>query len=106
MPVASSSAAALARPSNPILVIGTRHDPATPYSNAVRSANRLGNAVLLTLNGIGHISLNDPSDCIDQARVAYLVDLTTPPPGTVCQPAKQPFDPGFGKLRLRRSGNL
>jgi len=91
---------------NPILVIGTRHDPATAYINAVRSARRLGNAVLLTLNGYGHVSNHDPSACIDQARVAYLVDLTTPPNGSVCQPEKQPFDPGFGKLGLRRSGNL
>jgi hypothetical protein len=71
---------------------------------AIRAAAR--NAVLLTLNGYGHVSNHDPSACIDQARVAYLVDLTTPPNGSVCQPEKQPFDPGFGKLGLRRSGNL
>ena len=81
---------------NPILLIGNRHDPATPYINAVRSARRLGNAVLLTFNGYGHTSIHDPSACIDRARVAYLVNLITPPKGTVCQADKTPFAPGFG----------
>jgi hypothetical protein len=87
-------------------VIGTRYDPATPYINAVRVSQRLGNARLLTSNGYGHVSFHDPSSCVDQARTAYLVDLTPPPNGTVCQTAKQPFDPGFGRLKLRLSGNL
>jgi pimeloyl-ACP methyl ester carboxylesterase len=82
---------------NPILLIGTRHDPATPYINAVRSARRLGNAVLLTHDGYGHVSFHDPSACVDQARVAYLTELITPPPGTVCNADQQPFDPGFGQ---------
>jgi pimeloyl-ACP methyl ester carboxylesterase len=70
---------------NPILLIGTRRDPGTPYINGVRSARRLGNAVLLTQDGYGHVSFHDPSACIDRARIAYLVRLITPPPGTVCQ---------------------
>jgi pimeloyl-ACP methyl ester carboxylesterase len=85
-----------ARTKNPILVIGVRHDPSTPYINAVRSARRLGNAVLLTQNGYGHVSFHDPSACIDRARVAYLVKLITPPKGTICQSNKKPFTPGFG----------
>ena len=85
-----------AKTKNPILLIGTLHDPATPYINAVRSARRLGNAVLLTHNGYGHVSFQDPSACIDRARVAYLVRLITPPKGTVCQSDKKPFAPGFG----------
>jgi pimeloyl-ACP methyl ester carboxylesterase len=82
---------------NPILLIGTRHDPATPYANAVRSARRLGNAVLLTHDGYGHVSFHDPSACVDRARIAYLVKLVTPPKGTVCRSDKKPFDPGFGE---------
>jgi hypothetical protein len=56
----------------------------------------VGNAVLLTHEGYGHLSSRNPSACIDQATVAYVVDLVTPPTGTVCQSAQQPFDPGFG----------
>jgi pimeloyl-ACP methyl ester carboxylesterase len=82
---------------NPILVIGVRHDPSTPYINAVRSARRLGNAVLLTQDGYGHVSFHDPSVCIDRARVAYLVNLITPPKDTICKSDKKPFTPGFGE---------
>ena len=81
---------------NPILLTGTRNDPRTPYINAVRSARRLENAVLLTHDGYGHVSFHDPSACVEQARVAYLVKLVTPPKGTVCTSDKKPFDPGFG----------
>jgi pimeloyl-ACP methyl ester carboxylesterase len=73
-----------ARTPNPILLIGTRHDPSTPYANAVRAAHLLGNAVLLTHDGDGHISYTDPSACIERWRTAYLVHLRTPPSGTVC----------------------
>lgn len=81
---------------NPILLIGTRYDPNTAYRNAVRAQRLLGNAVLLTHEGYGHLSFQDPSACVERARVAYLVDLTTPPPGTVCMPDQVPFGPGTG----------
>jgi hypothetical protein len=44
----------------------------------------------------GHLFFQNPSACVDQAMVAYLVDLVTPPKGTVCQSNQQPFDPDFG----------
>jgi pimeloyl-ACP methyl ester carboxylesterase len=81
---------------NPILLIGTRYDPNTAYVNARRSERLLGNAVLLTHDGYGHLSFQDPSACVEKARVKYLVGLITPPKGTVCKADKQPFDPGFG----------
>jgi pimeloyl-ACP methyl ester carboxylesterase len=86
-----------AKTPNPILLIGVRHDPSTPYINAVRSARRLRNAALLTQDGYGHVSFHDPSACIDRARVAYLVRLMTPPRGTICKSDKKPFTPGFGE---------
>ena len=78
---------------NPILLINSRYDPNTGYANAVRAERLLGNAVLLTQEGYGHLSFQNPSTCVDQATVDYLVDLITPPPGTVCQSDQQPFDP-------------
>jgi TAP-like protein len=65
--------------------------PSTPYASAQRAAKRLGNAVLLTHLGYGHMSYKDPSQCIEDARVAYLVDLETPPEGTVCKADQLPF---------------
>jgi pimeloyl-ACP methyl ester carboxylesterase len=75
----------------PILLIGTRYDPNTSYQNAVRSEQLLGNAVLLTHEGYGHLSFQDPSQCVEDARVRYLVDLQAPAPGTVCQADQKPF---------------
>jgi pimeloyl-ACP methyl ester carboxylesterase len=82
---------------NPILVIGNRFDPNTPLHNAQLAARRLGNAVLLTHDGYGHTSQRDPSTCVMQATGAYLINLTTPPPGTVCPSDRLPFDPDFGQ---------
>ena len=82
---------------NPVLVIGTTLDPATPYTNARRVAHLLGNAILLTHDGYGHTSEADPSHCVEQMTSAYLVDLTTPPNGTVCPSDRQPFDPQFNE---------
>jgi pimeloyl-ACP methyl ester carboxylesterase len=80
---------------NPILVTGPRFDPSTPFANARRAANRLGNALLLTQEGYGHLTSADPSACVKRAISAYLVDLVTPPPGTVCPSDRLPFDPDF-----------
>jgi pimeloyl-ACP methyl ester carboxylesterase len=82
---------------NPVLVVGTRYDPNTSYANAKITARRLGNAVLLTHQGYGHVSLVDPSACVKRAITRYLVGLVTPPPRTVCQSDHQPFDPNFGE---------
>jgi hypothetical protein len=60
-------------------------------------ARRLGNAVLLAEDGYGHLTTSDLSRCILNADGAYMVDLVTPPPGTVCEPDRQPFDPDYGK---------
>ena len=82
---------------NPILVIGTRFDPNTPFADARRTARRLGNAVLLTHDGYSHTSRNDPSACVKSATTAYLTRLVTPAAGTICPSDRQPFDPHFGE---------
>jgi pimeloyl-ACP methyl ester carboxylesterase len=78
-----------AKTKTPILLLSNRHDPATGYANAQAAQRLLGNAVLLTENGFGHLTLNDPSRCVLKWRIRYLVHLITPPRGTVC-PANQP----------------
>jgi pimeloyl-ACP methyl ester carboxylesterase len=86
-----------ARTPNPILIIGTTLDPNTPIANARTAQRRLGNAILLTHDGFGHLSGADPSACVTQALSSYLVDLATPARGTVCPSDRLPFDPDFGK---------
>ena len=82
---------------HPVLVIGTRFDPTTRLRNARLAARRLGNAVLLVHDGHGHLTRRDPSSCVTQAIGRYLVDLATPPSGTVCPSDRLPFDPDFGQ---------
>jgi pimeloyl-ACP methyl ester carboxylesterase len=67
------------------LLISTTYDPATPNAWGRRLATELGNARLLTMNGDGHTAFGGNSACIDAATEAYLVDLTLPARGTVCQ---------------------
>lgn len=80
-----------AKTRNPVLVIGTRYDPNTGYASARRVAGLLGNAVLLTHDGYGHLSFKDPSRCVERAETAYLVRLKVPRRGTVCPSDRQPF---------------
>jgi pimeloyl-ACP methyl ester carboxylesterase len=80
------------RTSNPVLVVGNQFDPATPYQDAVTVANLLPSSALLTVHGWGHTSLF-LSSCADEAITRYLVDVTTPQPGTVCQQDVVPFSP-------------
>jgi hypothetical protein len=82
-----------AKTRNPILLIGTRHDPNTSYAAARRTARILGDAVLLTHDGYGHLSFKDPSACLERAETAYLVRLKAPAPGTVCRSDRRPFGP-------------
>jgi pimeloyl-ACP methyl ester carboxylesterase len=80
------------RTSSPVLVVGNQFDPATPYQGAVTVANLLPNSALLTVHGWGHTSLF-LSGCADHAITRYIVDRTTPTPGTVCEQDAVPFSP-------------
>jgi pimeloyl-ACP methyl ester carboxylesterase len=68
----------------PILVIGTTHDPATPYAAAVAVSHELQSGTLLTYDGNGHAAYGRGSDCIDNAVDDYLRTGTPPPAGTRC----------------------
>lgn len=72
-------------------------DPNTPLAGAQHAARMLGDAVLVTHDGYGHVSTSDPSTCVDEAVSRYLVDVVAPPRGTVCRANRQPSDPDFGK---------
>jgi pimeloyl-ACP methyl ester carboxylesterase len=78
------------RTAAPVLIIGTRFDPATPYSNARALARQLPGSRLLTLDGWGHVALGK-STCIAAYVDRYLVNLALPPPGTACRPDQRPF---------------
>lgn len=68
----------------PILVVGTTHDPATPYAWAQAMAAQLDSGVLLTRTGDGHTGYGRGNRCIDEAVDRYLLEGTTPKDGTTC----------------------
>jgi pimeloyl-ACP methyl ester carboxylesterase len=79
----------------PVLLIGSRHDPATAYAWAQRVAQRFGPVgSLLTYEGWGHVVYKD-SPCVAAAVDAYLIGLTRPRAGASC-PAVEPKPFGVG----------
>jgi len=69
----------------PILVVGTRYDPATPYSWAVSLHQQLPTSTLLTYEGDGHTAYGSGSSCIDRAIDAVFLSGTMPPAGKTCR---------------------
>jgi pimeloyl-ACP methyl ester carboxylesterase len=66
----------------PILVVGGTNDPVTPYAWAQSVNKQLAGSVLLTRSGNGHTSGDNP--CASAAENAYLINLTLPAAGTIC----------------------
>lgn len=69
---------------DPILVVGTTGDPATPYEWAQSLVEQLSSGVLLTYDSTVHTAYLAGSDCIDDAVDAYLLAGTVPDDGTSC----------------------
>jgi|SRR5699024_63893 len=70
---------------DPIVVIGTTRDPATPYEWAKALANQLDSGVLITREGDGHTGYNMGNKCVDDAVNAYLLKGTVPEDGLRCE---------------------
>lgn len=69
----------------PIVVVGTTHDPATPYVMAQNLAKELSSGVLVTNEGWDHTAYSkSASSCITGAVEGYLVDGTVPEDGLTC----------------------
>ncbi|MBH0779986.1 alpha/beta hydrolase [Nocardia bovistercoris] len=66
------------------VVVSTTDDPATPYQAGVDLARQLG-AALITYRGNRHTAaLVAGDECLDDAVIAYLVDLVEPARGQTC----------------------
>lgn len=95
------------RPSAPVLVVGNKLDPATPYEGAVALDRLLPRSRLLTVDYAGHTSLGQ-SQCVTRAVDAYLINKSLPPAGTVCRSDRQPFErvPPQSQQTLRALGRV
>ncbi len=74
----------------PVLVLGTRFDPATPYRQTRPYADLFPASRMLTLDGWGHTTIGK-SACVDAAIAAYLVAGDPPQDGAVCPSDAVPF---------------
>lgn len=70
---------------DPILVVGTTNDPATPYDWSVSLAEQLDAGVLITRVGEGHTGYNKGNVCVDSAVNAFFLDGTVPEDGLRCE---------------------
>ena len=68
---------------DPILVIGTTGDPATPYRWAVSLAEQLESGVLVTYEGEGHTAYGE-NDCVDAIVEDYFLTGAVPAADAVC----------------------
>lgn len=79
------------RTASPVLLIGTTHDPSTPYHNSEILARTLARARVLTVEGYGHTALTNPSTCANRYESRYFIDGKLPPDGTTCKQDHVPF---------------
>jgi pimeloyl-ACP methyl ester carboxylesterase len=70
--------------SEPILVLGTHDDPATPVVWARGLADQLGSGVLVTAGGAQHTAFGMGNACVDRIVVRYLAHGATPKDGKRC----------------------
>ncbi|POM25228.1 Tripeptidyl aminopeptidase precursor [Actinomadura rubteroloni] len=81
------------RTAAPVLVVGSKWDPATSYDNAVNVARLLPNSRLVASDSWGHGALLT-SACATDAIYGYLTDPQAPRPRTTrCHGDDQPFEP-------------
>jgi pimeloyl-ACP methyl ester carboxylesterase len=67
----------------PLLMLSSKHDPATPYAWS-RNAARQSGSTLLTYDGWGHGAYFKHSDCVTKATDDYLITGKLPAKGTHC----------------------
>lgn len=66
---------------DPILVVGTTRDPATPYEWAERLHEQLADSALITHEGDGHTAYMRQNSCVDEAVDEFWLAGTTPDGG-------------------------
>lgn len=68
-----------------MLLVGTTHDPATPYVMAENVNQAIDNTVLLTVEGWNHGAYRRSSPkCVTSIVDTFLINGELPAPGTVC----------------------
>ncbi|RSD13773.1 alpha/beta hydrolase [Amycolatopsis eburnea] len=79
----------------PLLMVSSKHDPATPYAWS-RTAARQSGSTLLTYDGWGHGAYFKNSQCVTKATDDYLISGKLPAKGTHCAAV----EPGSAEARI------
>ena len=69
---------------DPVLVISTTGDPATPYQWGVALSQQLANGHLVSFTGEGHTAYNKTSDCVNSTVDDYFITGTVPAADPQC----------------------
>jgi pimeloyl-ACP methyl ester carboxylesterase len=69
---------------NPVLVVGTTGDAATPYEEAEGLASQFPGGMLLTYEGLGHTAYGRGDACVAKHVDDYLIDRRAVRPGITC----------------------
>ncbi|WP_394251420.1 alpha/beta hydrolase [Arthrobacter pityocampae] len=69
---------------DPIVVIGTTGDPATPYEWSTALADQLASGVHVTWEGEGHTAYGRSNDCVRDLVDDFFIDGTVPEDGARC----------------------
>ena len=77
----------------PVLVVGTRFDPRTPYAGSVALRQQLSHARLLTFEGDGHGAFNNAMNggCIDGFVLRYFDTGALPADAATCKQTENPL---------------
>jgi len=90
----------------PIVVLGGKNDPATPFRWAEEMAASLGDSArLVAFSGEGHSQILI-SQCVDQIAGALINKGTLPPKGKVCKPDVPMAQPAWWKDSVVVNGEL
>lgn len=73
------------KPAGGMMVMTTKHDPATPYSGARVMKSLSPGARMVTVDGWGHATL-DMSGCATKVRTSYIVSGRLPASDQLCKP--------------------
>lgn len=82
--VTDQNTAQIQRTATPVLIVGTTHDPATPYVWAQALSRYIKGSHLVTLQGEGHTGYGRGSACIDTAVDSYLINREMPLKNLIC----------------------
>lgn len=73
-----------AKPTAPVLIVGTTYDPATPLAWAKSLSDQIENSLVLEWQGDGHTAYRRGSKCVDQIIDNYFISGKLPAAGQIC----------------------